>query len=249
MCISHATSYLQHNLAQLYLDQQQRSTSQYYRAIMKTTVKERGGALQDHKETCLCERCSETKQSCSQTKQLGESNRKTSRLVRILITSLICLSVFGFCPESPTPGAGQARLNNNSSATNSHMNPLVLHIAQSGRPRTATTLQFQLASVSLILHISEHDPELLMRTFCTFAERRDAWDKFYQNPNVPQALKSHMPFPALSFSQSNTTMIFSTAKTKAEGILLRKKLEKGGASCWDGARPGNVVCYWSRGDG
>lgn len=100
----------------------------------------------------------------------------------------------------------------------------ILHVAQSGPERTATTLQFNVACACLFLSVREYSPELLVNTFCDTG----GWGDFYQHARVPQAIKTHSPFPAVPFAQHDTTLVFTTARTKAEAVSLGADLEQKG---------------------
>jgi len=120
---------------------------------------------------------------------------------------------------------------NHAHASNSNdQHCSILHVVQQGNPRTATTLQFESVSLCLFFHIREYCPTLLNTTSITFANKSTRWSLFYQNENVPQALKTHLgEFPnEKEMKMLNTSMIFTTAKTKERAGLKKLSLEKRG---------------------
>lgn len=108
--------------------------------------------------------------------------------------------------------------------------PSTLHIFQYGEPRTATTTQFNLACVSLFLHIQSHHPHLLNNTICHFIAKRTNvtfQESFIlQRDDIPQAMKSHIN--KLPGRVRNTTVLFTTAVDKSEHETKKQELESKG---------------------
>lgn len=115
-----------------------------------------------------------------------------------------------------------------------HMHKVITpirHIFQYGPPRTASTTQFNMACVSLFLHIRAHSPNLLNSTICTvagsFSNEEEAYKFTLQQDNMPQAVKSHVAEPDPR-QVNNSTFIFASCDRKTDAEQTKVMLEAKG---------------------
>ena len=92
----------------------------------------------------------------------------------------------------------------------------ILHIATGGPPRTATTLQHNIACVCLLLSLQHrrHAKDLIEKIKCTFLGNAISQTDF--TPGVPHVIKSHKPVGDVD---KGKTLIFSTSKTKNDALM------------------------------
>lgn len=103
----------------------------------------------------------------------------------------------------------------------------VLHVTTGGKPRTATTFQFNAACVSLFLSVRRNRPDLLRDLECTFSGDSVSSSDFTENK--PQVIKSHKDFGDVTQNEDGTgVLVFSTAKTRAKAIETHHALVERG---------------------
>lgn len=107
----------------------------------------------------------------------------------------------------------------------------IRHIFQTGPPGTASTTQFNIVCVALFLHTLRYRPELVDNTICTPASpSADDTDYVYflQQPDIPQAVKSHAVDDVDPMQLHPSTLVFATAKDRAQTNAVRERFHQKG---------------------
>ena len=118
---------------------------------------------------------------------------------------------------------------NNTTATF----PIKKHIICLGKPRTATTLQFNMASISYFLYLLRYDEKRISDIKIGYVQqKRIAKIKSFLRQNTTSLIKSHMSIDSLKESINekllNETVIFTTAGNKKEAYDVEMELSNKG---------------------
>ena len=118
---------------------------------------------------------------------------------------------------------------NNNTATL----PIKKHIICLGKPRTATTLQFNMASISYFLYLLRYDEKRITDIKIGYVQqKRIAKMKSFLRRNTTSLIKSHMSIDSMKESINekllNQTVIFTTAANKKEAYDVEMELSSKG---------------------
>jgi len=102
--------------------------------------------------------------------------------------------------------------------------PIKTHIVTQGRPRTATTLLFNMVAVSNFLYLVENDPGKIPDVELRYWQRPKGY-KILRATNKPMIAKAHI---SLDNFLSNNTVVFTAAVDKKEAAAMKKSLERDG---------------------
>ncbi|KAL7536430.1 hypothetical protein ACHAXR_007157 [Thalassiosira sp. AJA248-18] len=102
--------------------------------------------------------------------------------------------------------------------------PIKTHIITHGKPRTATTLLFNMVAVSYFVYLVENDPEQIPEVELIYWRRPNGYKKLDKSKK-PIIAKTH---ESLDNFLSNNTVIFTAAVDKSEGGIMREDLERDG---------------------
>jgi len=105
--------------------------------------------------------------------------------------------------------------------------PIKTHIVTQGRPRTATTLLFNMVSVSYFLHLITNEPSKIQNVELSYWQRPKGY-KILRRSTARSATiiaKTHI---SLDNFLSDNTVVFSAASTKKEAATMRQTLENDG---------------------
>lgn len=104
--------------------------------------------------------------------------------------------------------------------------PIKKHIVTHGHPRTATTLLFNMATVSYFVYLLKHEPENIPTIHLQLWKREDAGNKILKRENEKTLiLKTHL---SLDNFLADNSVIFTTAMDKKEAAETRVALETEG---------------------
>ncbi|KAL3800870.1 hypothetical protein ACHAWO_008820 [Cyclotella atomus] len=119
---------------------------------------------------------------------------------------------------------GRSERNITQSSTSTF--PLASHIVTHGRPRTATTLLFNMVAASYFLHLTHTDPSRIPSIHLQLWKREDAADKVLKREHERTLLlKTHIDLPHF---KADNTVIFTAAMDKAEAAETKQQLQKDG---------------------
>lgn len=118
---------------------------------------------------------------------------------------------------------------NNTTATFS----IKKHIICLGKPRTATTLQFNMASISYFLYLLRYDEKRISDIKIAYVQqKRSKKMKSFLRRNTTSLIKSHMSIDSMKESINekllNQTVIFTTATDKKEAYDVEMELSNKG---------------------
>jgi len=102
--------------------------------------------------------------------------------------------------------------------------PIRTHIVTQGRPRTATTLLFNMVAVSYFLYLIENDPEKISDIELKYWQRPKGY-RTLRKKQTPMIVKAHL---SLDNFLSDHAVVFTAAKDRREAAEMRETLERDG---------------------
>lgn len=102
--------------------------------------------------------------------------------------------------------------------------PVKTHIVTQGKPRTATTLLFNMVAVSYFLYLVENDPAKIPDIELIYWQRPNGYKQLKQKKG-PYVVKAHID---LDNFKSKNTVVFTTAVSKEEARKMERRLTRQG---------------------
>ncbi|KAL9179327.1 hypothetical protein ACHAXT_008617 [Thalassiosira profunda] len=102
--------------------------------------------------------------------------------------------------------------------------PIKTHIVTHGKPRTATTLLFNMVTVSYFLYLLENDPKKIPQVELSYWQRPKGY-KILRESKIPNVIKAHI---SLDNFLSDNVVVFTAAEDKKEAVEMRHQLEEEG---------------------
>ena len=128
----------------------------------------------------------------------------------------------------PSESTTRPRHNNNTITTSAAANkpkfPIKTHIVTQGKPRTATTLLFNMVAVSYFLYLVENDPATIPEVELSYWQRPRGY-KTLRRTDTPIVIKAHL---SLDNFLSENAVVFTAAVDELEASDMRSRLEKEG---------------------
>ena len=192
------------------------------------------------------------RQSSSLSKSFSKTHRQSARqritlttrlyraLLIIILLLLVIVQFFGanrairayktafILPYRQTVAIKALTSQRDKAMINAGITP-IRHIFQTGPPGTASTTQFNIVCVALFLHTLKNRPELVDNTICTPASHSmDDTDYMYllQQPDIPQAVRSHVVDDIDPVQLHPATLVFATAKDRAQTNAIREQFQQ-----------------------
>ncbi|KAL7527851.1 hypothetical protein ACHAWF_003720 [Thalassiosira exigua] len=132
-----------------------------------------------------------------------------------------------FVPSSRNKNAAASFAGSVGNVRSSEKFPIKTHIVTQGKPRTATTLLFNMVAVSYFLYLVENDRGKIPEVELSYWQRPKGY-KILRRQNTPIIIaKAHID---LDNFLSDNTVFFTAVEDKKEAEETRRKLEREGYS-------------------
>ena len=103
--------------------------------------------------------------------------------------------------------------------------PIKRHIVTQGKPRTATTLLFNMVAVSYFLYLVENDPEQIADVELKYWQRPKGYKELRRAESTTYIIKAHI---SLDNFLSDNAVVFTAAIDREEAEEMRTDLERDG---------------------
>ena len=105
------------------------------------------------------------------------------------------------------------------------MFPIKTHIVTQGKPRTATTLLFNMVAVSYFLYLAENDPSKIPNVKLIYWQRPSGYKTLREEEDITYVIKAHI---TLDNFFSKNTVVFTAAVDTREAKLMKRRLTRHG---------------------
>jgi len=118
-----------------------------------------------------------------------------------------------------------AHSSSSSTSTKRAKFPIKRHIVTQGKPRTATTLLFNMVAVSYFLYLVENDPEQIADVELKYWQRPKGYKELRRATSTTYIIKAHI---SLDNFLSDNAVVFTAAIDREEAEEMRTDLERDG---------------------